>query len=178
VGLVVGLLLGVVLGVQYFPSAGHDNGVRIEQSSSLSLVLWLALAEKLTGARAPVLGWITSIGCAALALAVVTFLARAVSPRTSPLAAPLLATSMCFLYWSTSGMETSMTALFGALSVLVMVRYVETDPGESGALLRADDPEVGSTRVIIEHEVVGLELLRRDPLGHPSEELGLRWVGA
>ncbi|MRG96953.1 hypothetical protein [Polyangium spumosum] len=166
VGLALGLLLGVVLGATYFPSAGHDdshitywashalarfgsivnyNGQRIEQSSSLSLVVWLALAEKLTGAGAPLLGWITSIGCAALALGVVTALARGVSPRLSPLAAPLLATSMCFLYWSTSGMETSMTALLGVLAVLVITRYVEADPPAArtrGQALRALAPVV------------------------------------
>ncbi|MDC3958600.1 hypothetical protein [Polyangium jinanense] len=166
VGLVLGLLLGVVFGATYFPSAGHDdshitfwvshalarfgaivnyNGAPIEQSSSFSLVVWLALAEKLTGAGAPILGWITSIGCAALALGVVTVLARGVSPRLSPLAAPLLATSLCFLYWSTSGMETSMTALFGVLAVLVLARYVESEPSETagrGQTVRALAPVV------------------------------------
>lgn len=116
--------------ISYWPAQtlAHDgkmvnfNGDRVEQSSSLLLVLILAGLHTLTGIAVPVLGPIVSIlsGTAAVALAYI--LARRLHPGAAFLAALLTALSAYVVYWSLSGMEGPLAA---ALALALVLAYAQ-----------------------------------------------------
>jgi hypothetical protein len=131
--LIVAALLGLALAIALFGQGGQDdtyitywpartlaehgeivnyNGIRLEQSSSLSLVVLLALLFKLAPLAMPSVGYLTSLAGAACAGLLAVRLARrmGLGSRLGILAA--IATAPSFGYWATSGMETPWVALF------------------------------------------------------------------
>ena len=150
----VGLFL--LLGFSLFPAGGIDdahitywpahtlacrgeivnyNGEAVEQSSSLLLVCLLALLHVLTSLPVPELGWWVGIGSGALCVLATRALWRPHSPGAATTAAVLLVLSYPFVYWSFSGMETSLAALAGTLLVLALSGYLRH--GHSGPRLLA-----------------------------------------
>jgi hypothetical protein len=85
------------------------NGLRLEQSSSLSLVLVLALVYRLTPLSMPAVAYCVSLGAgvATMLLAVRVGRRMGLGSRAGLVAA--LGTFGCFSYWATSGMETALT---------------------------------------------------------------------
>ena len=135
-GVLVAVALYVGIGGLLFPFAGWDdsyitywaahalaefgeivnyNGDRVEQSSSLAQVVLLALLHRITGVEISILGHATSILLGLLAVLATARLARRVDPGATWFAPALAASSAYFLYWSFSGMETSLAALAGVL---------------------------------------------------------------
>ena len=100
------------------------NGDRVEQSSTLGLVLILGVLAWCTGIEVSILGKLASIGLGAAAVVATARLARAVEPRLAAGAAAILATTTYFVYWSFSGMETSLAALGGVLLLLAYARLL------------------------------------------------------
>jgi hypothetical protein len=82
------------------------NGVRLEQSSSLSLVLLLAAAYRLTPFSMPMVGYLASLAGAALAAWLSARLARRMRLGARAGVAAAVLTAPSFGYWATSGMET------------------------------------------------------------------------
>jgi hypothetical protein len=85
------------------------NGLRLEQSSSLSMVLVLALVYRLTPLSMPTVAYCVSLGAgvATMLLAVRVGRRMGLGSRAGLVAA--LGTFGCFSYWATSGMETALT---------------------------------------------------------------------
>lgn len=96
------------------------NGVRLEQSSSLSLVIALAILYKLTPFSMPMAGFLASMGFAAVTLALSVRVARLMDLPSPRLVAPLIGTVGCFAYWATAGMESTLvtaTALWVVIEI-------------------------------------------------------------
>jgi hypothetical protein len=87
------------------------NGLRLEQSSSLSLVLLLALLFKFLPLSMPGVGYLTSLTGAALAGLLAVRLARRMGLGSRLGVLFGIATAPSFGYWATSGMETPWVAL-------------------------------------------------------------------
>jgi hypothetical protein len=134
----IAVVVGAVLTWTQFPAAGNDdshitywaafalseygaivnyNGVALEQSSSLLLVVLLAAIRELTGVEPPTAGWLLSLASAALCVVMTARLARKVAPAAESWAPLLLASFLPFLYWSSSGMEMTLAALLGSVVV-------------------------------------------------------------
>jgi hypothetical protein len=134
----IALLVGAVLTATQFPAAGNDdshitywtaftlseygaivnyNGVALEQSSSLLLVVLLAAIRKVSGVEPPTAAWLLSLASAALCVVMTARLARKVAPNAEPWAPLLLGSFLPFLYWSSSGMEMTLTGLLGVVVV-------------------------------------------------------------
>src|SRR5688572_17585506 len=128
-GTIIGVSAAAVLTATQFPAGGNDdchitywaahalstrgvienyNGLPVEQSSSLGLVLVLGLLEWVTGLATPLLGWVSGLCFGALTLALVPLLSSGDSKASAFWSPLLLGTWLPFLYWSTSGMETSL----------------------------------------------------------------------
>jgi hypothetical protein len=122
----------VVLGFFLFHSTGQDdsyisywpaytlarfgriinyNGSALEQSSSLLWVLLLGGIAFLTRAPVPLLGPLLSIASGALTIVLSARLAARLDRRVSKIAVLLIATATYLIYWSFSGMETSLVAV-------------------------------------------------------------------
>jgi hypothetical protein len=82
------------------------NGIRLEQSSSLSFVLLLAAGYALTPLPMPAVGYGLSLAGAALAGMLAARLARRMGLRSRSGVVLALFTAPSFGYWATSGMET------------------------------------------------------------------------
>lgn len=87
------------------------NGLRLEQSSSLSLVVLLALLYKLTPWSMPTVGFVASLGAALGAALLAARLARRMGLQARTAVATAILTAAPFGYWATSGTETPLTAL-------------------------------------------------------------------
>jgi hypothetical protein len=133
------VVAGLIVGTE-FPAGGNDdshityfsahalakygeilsyNGTRVEQSSSLTFVVVLALAHVFLGISLPTLGWVLSLLFGALAISLSYMMAKRDAPRASAWCPLLLASFLPFLYWSSSGMEMTLVAsLGGALAIL------------------------------------------------------------
>ncbi len=86
------------------------NGVRLEQSSSLALVIVVAALKCVTPLSTPALGVLFSL-TALIATAWMTgHVASRIDPRFRLVATILVATSAPLTYWATSGMETALSA--------------------------------------------------------------------
>jgi hypothetical protein len=96
------------------------NGVRLEQSSSLSFVVVLAVLYKLTPFSMPTLGFLTSLGFGALTVLLAERGAKRLGLRPSGAVIPVIATVACFGAWTTSGMELSLVTAAGLLMCLQM----------------------------------------------------------
>jgi hypothetical protein len=101
------------------------NGAPVEQSSSLTWVLLLALTYKLLPGSLPTQGYVLGLLAGLLAIVQTYRLAERILRRSGLGAAALTATSWCLLYWSTSGMETALAALLGPTLVLALVDLFE-----------------------------------------------------
>lgn len=116
------------IGASLFPGAGRDdsyihywqaftlteygsllnyNGQFLEQSSSLAYVFVLSMGRILTPIGLPVLGQILSVGFGVLTVLAFFYLTDRSSARVPNLLPYLLVTSLYFVYWSFSGMETT-----------------------------------------------------------------------
>jgi hypothetical protein len=105
------------------------NGVRLEQSSSLSLVVVLAIVYRLTPFSMPVVAFLTSIAFGIVTLWLAERVARRLGLRPSGAVVPVIATVACFGSWATSGMEMSLVAASGLLMVLQLDRLSEAEAG-------------------------------------------------
>ncbi len=94
------------------------NGVRVEQSSSLSFVVVLAVIYWLTPFSMPTLGFLVSLGFGALTLLLAERVATRLGLRPSGAVMPVMATVACFGAWTTSGMELSLVTAAGLLMCL------------------------------------------------------------
>jgi len=86
------------------------NGERLEQSSSLSLVLLLALLYKLLPATLPTIGYLTGLALGAVTLLLAGRIGARAGQAHAWLVMPALGTVACFSYWATSGTETTLVA--------------------------------------------------------------------
>jgi hypothetical protein len=130
--LVFSAVLGVAFAVVLFGQGGQDDvyitywparalvehgeivnysGLRLEQSSSLSLVLLLALLYALLPLSLPTLGFVVSLAGAGLATLVAVRLARRMGLDSRLGVLFVIASAPSFAYWATSGMETPWVAL-------------------------------------------------------------------
>ncbi len=146
-------LLCAALGLGLFSSAGRDdshitywpawtllehgelwnyNGERVEQSSSLLHVLVLAAAGAALPVDLPTLGGGVSLLFGALGVLAAAALGRALHPAGAVPAALLAATAPYFVYWSASGMETSLVATAALVCALATARAL--DPARSAPL--------------------------------------------
>jgi hypothetical protein len=132
-------ILFVLLAIVLFSSSGRDdshitfwpaytlltsgellnyNGERVEQSSSLLFVLLLAAVAYVTSADLPALAGVMALLFGGLNVLAIYRLSERVEARTGLAAAALAATSAYPMYWSVSGMETSLAGLLTTLTVL------------------------------------------------------------
>lgn len=129
----------LVLGYVLFGATGHDDphitywsayafaefgeivnhsGAAVEQSSSLTQTLMLALAYKLSGVPVPLLGHIFSVAAALLAIVrLPALVAEDEAPRAVVIGTILVASPL-YVYWSVGGLETS---LFGWLAIELLI---------------------------------------------------------
>ena len=136
----------MLVGFLFFPSAGHDdthitcwpaytlshfgeilnyNGERVEQSSSLLQVLLLAGLHKLSNIELLTLAKLSSIAFGIATLLVLFALVARVAGRTAGMCAALIAAvSIPTVYWSFSGMETSLVSFAGLCLVLTSADYI------------------------------------------------------
>jgi hypothetical protein len=139
-------LVLLLIGVLLFPSGGHDdthitcwpaytlsrfgeilnyNGDRVEQSSSLLQVLLLAALEKTSSVDLLTLAKLSSIaGGVVSVLLVMALVSRAGSRFAGSCAALTAAASIPIVYWSFSGMESSLVAATGLWLVVTTADYV------------------------------------------------------
>ena len=137
----------VGLSAALFPSAGRDdayitywaantlrefreianlNGVRLEQSTSLLHVLVLGAVSLVSGASAPAVGTPVSLAFGALTVVYTYAFGRMFVGRWYAMAAGMIvATAAPFAYWTTGGLEGTMTALAAAAFLFHTARYVE-----------------------------------------------------
>lgn len=159
------------------------DGLPLEQSSSMSLVLLLGLLHFLTRAPLPTLGWLVSFGAG---LAIVFLLGR-----RRPLAGGLAACALPFLFWSTSGMESSLLALLLLLTISLWTRFLDDPTPKRRALVAAlalataaCRPEAPALLFCMTAAVAAVELVHRSARRRASLELvgwvfaaSLFWVG-
>lgn len=152
----LGVIALAVLVYEQFPAGGNDdshityfaahalstlgrvvnyNGVAVEQSSSFTLVVLLALLNKITGLSLPSLGWGLSLAFAVLALALVPRFSSGGLRSTTLWSGLMLGTWLPFAYWSTSGMEMTLVGALGCLTVLLASRVVDAPAIERPAVL-------------------------------------------
>lgn len=136
----------LIIGVLLFPSAGQDdthitcwpaytlshygqmlnyNGQRVEQSSSLLQVILLAALHALTGMNLLTLAKVTSISAGIASLVALSILVSRVTTRTAGIwAASMAAVSTPIVYWSFSGMETTIAAVAGLILIITAADYL------------------------------------------------------
>lgn len=158
------------------------NAVPYEQSSTLLHTLVLAVTGWLTSLPLATLGPVISIGAGLVTLWLVHRLAVRLGvdrPAYAPLLTALLG---YFVYWSFSGMETSLAAALVVASVLAVHRWLE-EGGRRRALVAggavcayvAVRPESG---LVLAAALVGYMLVRRLSGGAAPDRLFRREVGA
>lgn len=148
-GLMVVAFFGLALAILFWGHGGQDdtyitywpaltladhgkivnyNGIRLEQSSSLSLVVLLALIFKVTPFAMPTIGYVASLAAAGLTALVAVRLAvrMGLESRAGILAAILTAPS--FSYWATSGMETPLVSLSALWFIDVLAEPAPSRP--------------------------------------------------
>lgn len=100
------------------------NGERVEQSSSLLLVLLLALLQKITHLPASIIGMVASVvSGAALIVVLSSFVRRQQQELSQGWILLLLISTPAFFYWAFSGMETTLYAL---LFVLIAISVADS----------------------------------------------------
>ena len=101
------------------------NGDRIEQSSSPLHTLLLAVGDLVTPLSMSVLGFLSGVVFAALAVALAVVVARRIEPGAGLSAGILTATSAYFVYWSFGGMEATIVAFCFLLALWAASRVIE-----------------------------------------------------
>ena len=109
------------------------NGRPVEQSSSLALVLLLGLLGAITPVPAPLLGWLASVAFGVLTLLEAARLCTRLQLAGFGPALLVLAGFLPFLYWSTSGMEVTMTTFAGLWLLRVVCEPREGSPRRAAA---------------------------------------------
>ena len=139
------------LSVSLFPSAGRDdayitywaahafrefgeianlNGAHLEQSTSLLHVLILGGLSFLTRLAVPAIGPPTSVLFGVLTVVYTYEFARLFVGRWYAMgAAMIVATAAPFVYWTTGGLESTMTALAATALLFHLTRYLERPGG-------------------------------------------------
>lgn len=125
------------------------NGLRVEQSSSLALVVVLGFFEWVTGLATPVLGWVLCLAFGVLTILLVPLFSARGSQAASFWSPMLLGTWLPFLYWSTSGMETMLVTSAGCATFLL-----------AGVLVDGASPPRRSTVVLLALSGAGFVLAR------------------
>ena len=139
-------ILLAVLGLTFFSSTGRDDsyitywaadafarfgeivnysGDRVEQCSSLAHLLLLAGLRRLFPIAMPTLAPLVSIAAGMGAVWMTGRLAAASGTRRVIGAALIAATWPGMIYWSFSGLETSLTALLVVLTVLAYAKWLD-----------------------------------------------------
>ena len=135
------------LSVSLFPSAGRDdayitywaahtlrefgeianlNGAHLEQSTSLLHVLVLGALSLVTTFPVPAIGPPTSLLFGVLTVIYTFEFARLYVGRWYAMgAAMIVATAAPFVYWTTGGLESTMTALVATALLYHLTRYLE-----------------------------------------------------
>ena len=123
--------------LSHFGQILNYNGDRVEQSSSLLQVLLLARARQAHELDLVTLAKLSSIafGIASL-LVLFTLVARVAGRAAGVCAALIAAVSIPIVYWSFSGMETSLVSLTGLCVVLTTADYIAEHA--AAALWKAD----------------------------------------
>lgn len=158
------------------------NGAVYEQSSTLLHTLLLALAGWLTSLPLTMLGPVISIGAGLATLWLSWRLARELGVRR-PSYAPLLTALLgYFIYWSFSGMETSVTAALVLGSVVILHRWLETGERRwalaTGGVLAGFVTVRPESGIVLVTALVTYMVLRRlaapgAPGRHTGRELGV-----
>lgn len=154
----VPILIFLAIGLFLFPSAGRDdkyisywpahtlatygeilnyNGERVEQSSSLLLVVLVASVVKLTPFDPPMAAWLLGVFSGAAALVACGRLAARCEAGGAWPAMLLSSVSGCFVYWSFSGTEVPLVALTATLAVLTSRPLLEGRTSPKAILLSA-----------------------------------------
>jgi len=144
----IGVILFSVSGrddayITYWPAhtlsqSGHIlnyNGDFVEQSSSLLQVLILAFWEKNTGLSQILLGRIFSLLFGLLTLTALSAFSKKIIPAVKTGPVLLTATSVFFIYWSFSGMETTLAACCTLLVIMSMGDYIHASKIRPSSLL-------------------------------------------
>lgn len=197
-GIWIGPALVVALGALLFVSTGRDDahitywpahtlatrgallnysGDRVEQSSSLLLVVILGALARVTSIPIPTLGVLVSVACGAAVPVVLLQCHGRDARRSGLMAGALLSTSTYLVYWSFSGMETALAALCGAWLVARLAREIEPDapPRPAAATWLAvavftiARPESGLVAILLFVIAGGAGLARRKRGATPSK---------
>src|SRR4051794_6793825 len=155
--LIVPAVLSLLLAVLLFGQGGQDdsyitfwpartlaehgqilnyNGVRLEQSSSLSLVVVLALLYKLLPLSLPTVGYLTSLSAALVTMLLAPRIAGRMGLFARAGIVATIGTVGCFGYWATSGMETPLVTASALWVIDELVR-------PAGRSVRADRLRLG-----------------------------------
>ena len=139
-------LLLPILGITLFSATGRDdshitfwaadaladtgslinyNGERIEQSSSLLLTLLLAASRLISVGTTPEVALVLGIAAGAGSVVLAWRLAEDIQPGAGWIAGVLTATAAYLVYWSLSGMETSLAALTAVWFAVSGGRYLD-----------------------------------------------------
>src|SRR6185295_14589454 len=113
------------------------NGARVEQSSSLLHVVLLAVTARVVPLPLPSLGPLLSLSCGALAVFLTYRLGYLLFAPAALPAALLAACSSSLLYWSASGMESTLAACVTVWLILVAYRWLWMGRGSYVAALAA-----------------------------------------
>jgi hypothetical protein len=155
------------------------NGVRLEQSSSLSLVVVLAILYKILPFSMPTIGFLTSMAFGMLTVLLAERAARRLGIGSPAAVAPVIASVASFGCWATSGMETSLVTASGLFLILkldalaaartLLQRWVT--PSLAVLFFGASRPE--SPFIVVGVAVAGIIVVMADP-ATPAQELGHR----
>jgi hypothetical protein len=105
------------------------NGARVEQSSSLSLVLVLGLLHAVTRISVPWLGYFVGLAAFVGSLVLSARVLRGALGRHRWLTAAAVGTIPTYAYWATSGMETPLVAATGMWLLLQLCFVVHGRAG-------------------------------------------------
>ncbi len=113
--------------LSHFGEILNYNGNRLEQSSSLLLVLLLAVIAWITKIKIAFIGIFLSVLFAVLSIFSMRSLASRLDRQVMPYSLFLTATSVYFVYWSFSGMESTLAAF--SIIVFIIAYYDYANKG-------------------------------------------------
>ena len=108
-----------------FGKVVNYNGEPLEQGSNLAHVLLLAAVYKVIGVAPETSGYIISIIFGILCSITAFYYLRRLNPDIPSIGVLLIGSSPTLVYWSFSGLETSMTAFVYMLFVMECMRYIQ-----------------------------------------------------
>jgi hypothetical protein len=101
------------------------NGAHLEQSSSLGLVMVLAVLYKILPLSMPTVGYLTSMGLFAVTLALAAAILKRAGVSRYALVVPAIGSVMNYAYWATSGMENTLVTATELWMVYAFVGVIE-----------------------------------------------------